>query len=122
MSENRYLATGIVILFSCALLFTGQFQQLWPIFGSANQLLAAIALLTATVWLYKSGINPLFTLIPMVFMFIVTITSLAIFAWKNFEASSYVLGIIALLLCMLSVALIVFARRSLMELRDKPSS
>jgi carbon starvation protein len=122
MSENRYLATGIVILFSCALLFTGQFQQLWPIFGSANQLLAAIALLTATVWLYKSGINPLFTLIPMVFMFIVTITSLAIFAWKNFAASSYVLGIIALLLCIMAVALIVFARRSLMELRDKPSS
>ncbi|MCC5926021.1 MAG: carbon starvation protein A [Bacteroidetes bacterium] len=120
LSENRYLATGIVILFSCALLFTGQFQQLWPIFGSANQLLAAIALLTATVWLYKSGINPLFTLIPMVFMFVVTITSLAIFAWKNFAASSYVLAVVALLLCMLSVALIVFARRSLKSMLDEP--
>lgn len=120
ISENRYLATGVVILFSCALLFTGQFQQLWPIFGSANQLLAAIALLTATVWLYKTGINPLFTLIPMVFMFVVTLTSLAIFAWKNFAASSYVLAVIALLLCLLSVALILFARRSLKSMLNEP--
>jgi len=113
LSGNRYIATGLVIMFSCALLFTGQFQELWPIFGSANQLLAAIALLTATVWLYKTGVNPMFTLIPMVFMFVVTLTSLAIFAWKNFMASSYALAVIALLLCALSVALILFARKSL---------
>jgi len=100
-------------MFSCTLLFTGQFQELWPIFGSANQLLAAIALLTATVWLYKTGVNPMFTLIPMVFMFVVTLTSLAIFAWKNFMASSYALAVIALLLCALSIALILFARKSL---------
>jgi len=113
LSGNRYIATGLVVMFSCTLLFTGQFQELWPIFGSANQLLAAIALLTATVWLYKTGVNPMFTLIPMVFMFVVTLTSLAIFAWKNFMASSYALAVIALLLCALSIALILFARKSL---------
>jgi carbon starvation protein len=115
VAENRYIATGAVILFSCALLFTGQFQQLWPIFGSANQLLAAIALLAVTVWLYKTGVNPLFTLIPMVFMFVVTISSLAIFAWKNFAASSYVLGVVATLLGMLAVALLFYARKSLKQ-------
>jgi len=114
-TENRYIATGAVILFSCALLFTGQFQQLWPIFGSANQLLAAIALLAVTVWLYKTGVNPMFTLIPMVFMFIVTISSLAIFAWKNFAASSYVLGVVATLLGILAVALLFYARKSLKQ-------
>lgn len=119
LHENRYISTGIVILFSCALLFTGQFQELWPIFGSANQLLAAIALLAVTVWLYKTGVNPWFTLIPMVFMFIVTISSLFIFAWKNFAASSYVLGIVATLLCILSITLIIFARKSLKKVLDE---
>ncbi|KPQ00886.1 MAG: carbon starvation protein CstA [Bacteroidetes bacterium HLUCCA01] len=121
LSGNRYIATGLVIMFSCALLFTGQFQELWPIFGSANQLLAAIALLTATVWLYKTGVNPMFTLIPMVFMFVVTLTSLAIFAWKNFMASSYALAVIALLLCALSIALILFARKSLRAVLNENS-
>lgn len=113
ISENRYLSTGFVVLFSCSLLFTGQFQELWPIFGSANQLLAALALLAVTVWLYKTGVNAMFTLIPMIFMFAVTLSSLFIFAWKNFEAHKYVLSGVATGLFILSIALIVLARKSL---------
>lgn len=115
MAENRYLSTGLVVLFSMALLFTGQFQQLWPVFGSANQLLAALALLAVTVWLYKTGVNAWFTLVPMIFMFAVTLSSLFLFAWKNFAASSYVLGVVATLLFGLSIALILLARRSLKQ-------
>ncbi|MEX0929641.1 MAG: carbon starvation protein A, partial [Balneolales bacterium] len=37
--KDRYASTALVILFSAALLLTGQFDVLWPIFGSANQLL-----------------------------------------------------------------------------------
>ena len=113
LGGNRYVATVLVAVLSVSLLLTGQFQELWPIFGSANQLLAALALLAGTVWLYKKGLNPLFTLIPMIFMFLVTLTSLFIFAWKNFESHSYVLGIVATILFGLSVVLILLARRSL---------
>lgn len=119
VAENRYLSTGFVVLFSCSLLFTGQFQELWPIFGSANQLLAALALLAVTVWLYKTGVNAIFTLIPMIFMFAVTLSSLFIFAWKNFEASKYVLAIVATVLFVLSIALIVLARNSLKKVADE---
>lgn len=113
LGSNRYLATAVVALLSVSLLLTGQFQELWPIFGSANQLLAAIALLAVTVWLYKTGKNALFTLIPMIFMFVVTLASLVIFAWNNFSNQGYVLGIVASLLCVLSVSLILLARNSL---------
>ncbi len=113
LSGNRYVATTLVAVLSVALLLTGQFQELWPIFGSANQLLAALALLAGTVWLYKKGLNPLFTLIPMIFMFLVTLSSLFIFAWKNFAQNSIVLGIVASLLFVLSVVLILLARKSL---------
>lgn len=110
---NRHIATGLVVLLSLALLTTGQFTELWPIFGSANQLLAALALLAVTVWLSRSGINRLYTLVPMVFMFAVTLSSLAVFAWVRFQAGSYSLTVVALLLFVLAVALIGLARRAL---------
>jgi carbon starvation protein len=50
----------------------------WPLFGAANQLLAALGLLAVCAWLGKAGRNNKMFYIPMVFMLIVTLTSLAI--------------------------------------------
>lgn len=47
--------------------------HLWPLFGTANQLLAGITLLIITIWLKRLGRNYLPTLIPMLFLLIVTI-------------------------------------------------
>ncbi len=113
ISKNRYVSTAIVILFSILLLASGEFNTLWPIFGSANQLLAALALLTIAVWLINQKINALFVTIPMFFMFIVTLASLGLFAWKNFEDEVYVLSAIATLLFVLAILLIILASRSL---------
>ncbi|MGY6523476.1 MAG: carbon starvation CstA family protein [Mongoliitalea sp.] len=113
ISQNRYLSTSIVVVLSVMLLASGSFTTLWPIFGSANQLLAALALLTIAVWLIRQKVNATFVTIPMFFMFTVTLTSLGLFAWKNFQAEVYVLAIIASLLFILSLALITLASRSL---------
>ncbi len=113
--QNRNVATGLVVLLSLGLLTTGQFQELWPIFGSANQLLAALALLAVTVWLTKMKINRLITLIPMVFMFAVTLSSLAIFAWVRIQSGAYVLAVVAGILFVLAVALILLAKRALQK-------
>ena len=113
LSQNRSMATLVVVLLSVSLLLTGKFQQLWPIFGSANQLLAALALLAGTVWLHKIGIKPIFTLVPMIFMFAVTLSSLLLFAWKHVNEQSWVLALLAGFLFALAVALIMLARRSL---------
>mgnify|MGYP002278181087 CR=1 FL=1 len=51
---------------------------LWVLFGSSNQLLAALGLLTVTVYLYKRRRPVLYTLLPMIFMVIITINALAI--------------------------------------------
>ncbi|TVR19507.1 MAG: carbon starvation protein A [Balneolaceae bacterium] len=115
VSENRFLSTAIIGVLSAALLLTGQFQELWPIFGSANQLLAALALLAVSVWLIKSDVNPIFTLLPMTFMFAVTLTSLLFFVWNNITAHSYILAALALALFVLAIVLINFARKSLRE-------
>ncbi|MEX0882483.1 MAG: carbon starvation CstA family protein, partial [Cyclobacteriaceae bacterium] len=113
LSQNRYLSTAVVVVLSVLLLGSGGFTTLWPIFGSANQLLAALALLTISVWLIKKKVNPTFVTIPMFFMFTVTLSSLGLFAWQNFQQDAYVLAIIASILFVLSFALIFLAKKSL---------
>ena len=119
LSTNRFISTGIVVLLSVLLLISGEFSTLWPIFGSANQLLAALALLTIAVWLIKRNVNAIFVTLPMFFMFTVTLASLGIFAWKNFQDQVYVLATIAGLLFLLAIALMILAYRSLKK--ESPS-
>lgn len=119
-SRNRYLSTMVVVIFSILLLASGSFTTLWPIFGSANQLLAALALLTIAVWLMRKKINATFVMIPMFFMFTVTLTSLGLFAWKNYQDKVYVLSLIAGLLFVLSIALIALAAKSLRKEIEEP--
>jgi len=113
MSQNRFLATGIVVVLAVLLLLSGEFTTLWPIFGSANQLLAALALLAIAVWLAKQKVSAGFVIIPMFFMFAVTMTSLVLFAWKNYQEKVYTLSIIAAVLFLLSLVLILLARKKL---------
>jgi carbon starvation protein len=49
------------------------YKMIWPIFGSTNQLLAGLALLTLSVWLKRTGRKALFAVIPMIFMLAVTL-------------------------------------------------
>lgn len=113
LAKNRYLSTTIVVVLSILLLGSGEFSLLWPIFGSANQLLAALALLTIGVWLIKKNISAAFVTIPMFFMFTVTLASLGLFAWKNYQEAGYILAGIAASLFVLAIALIVLAIQSL---------
>ena len=51
-------------------------SQIWGLFGAANQLLAGIALMAVAAWLGEVGKNNKMFYIPMVFMLVVTLTSL----------------------------------------------
>lgn len=102
---NRYFSTAITVLFGAALTLSGQSMSIWPVFGSANQLLAALALLALTVWIANLRKNFLFTLIPMIFMFAVTLTALAMLVYTNLIAYNFVLSTISALLFLLAVML-----------------
>ncbi|MBI5809096.1 MAG: carbon starvation protein A [Ignavibacteriales bacterium] len=103
--QNRFVATGITVGVGAALTFSGQTMSIWPVFGSANQLLAALALLALTVWVTKLNKNSLFVLLPMLFMFSVTLTALGMLIYQNFIGQNFTLAIIATLLFILSVIL-----------------
>jgi carbon starvation protein len=53
-------------------------KLLWFLFGTTNQLLACLGLLVVTVYLHKLGRPTVYTLIPMVFMFVVTFSAIVI--------------------------------------------
>jgi len=74
--SNRYVATIITVVAGGALALSGSWTAIWPIFGSANQLLAGLALLGATAWLAHMGKKYSATMYPMIFMIIVTVVAL----------------------------------------------
>ena len=80
---NPYVATIITVVLGIALGMTG-YANVWPLFGAANQLLAALGLLAVATWLGKVGKNNKMFLLPMAFMLIVTITSLCLTIKTNF--------------------------------------
>ncbi len=50
--------------------------KFWTLFGASNQLLAGLTLLSVTVWLYKARQRIAFTLLPMIFVLVITLWAL----------------------------------------------
>ena len=73
--SNPYIATVITVALGIALGLNG-YEKIWALFGSANQLLAALGLLAVATWLGRVGRNNKMFLIPMAFMLVVTIAAL----------------------------------------------
>ncbi|MCP4050348.1 MAG: carbon starvation protein A [bacterium] len=75
---NKWIATSIAVISAAILAFSSGADGtgallLWPLLGSVNQLLASIALMVATVYLRaKGGFKYLVTLLPCIFMIIIT--------------------------------------------------
>jgi carbon starvation protein len=72
---NPYVATIVTVVIGIVLGMTG-YSIIWPLFGAANQLLAALALLAVCAWLGNAGKNNKMFFIPMIFMLAATLTSL----------------------------------------------
>jgi len=106
LSSNRLIGTAVAVMAGGVLTISGQFSQIWPIFGSANQLLAALALLALMIWLYKIGKSIWYTLIPMIFMYSVTTFALISLIYKNYHSENTVLTILGSALLVLSVVLL----------------
>ena len=72
---NKYFATVITLFFGY-LLTLGGYNNIWPLFGSANQLLAAMVLIALAVFLKTTGRTGWTLYIPMFVMLAVTFTAL----------------------------------------------
>ena len=71
------ISTGLVTLGWGTLIWTGSIDTIWPMFGIANQMLAAIALCIVSVWALNNGRGKfaLLTILPMLFVIVTTTTA-----------------------------------------------
>lgn len=78
LGANRYVNSAGQCVVAYVLIASGTWTPLWQLFGSANQLLAALALLTGTVWLANRSERGqlISTGVPMAIMSVVTVCAL----------------------------------------------
>ena len=119
--KHYWFNSGLAVILMWVLAYSNAFNRLWPIFATANQLLAALGLLAIAAWLLCRGMRTMFVLVPAVFMVITTIASLLVL-FKSYAAQrNYPLLIADILLLVLSAGVIVLFVRTFMA-RRKGSS
>lgn len=129
---KTHVATTIAVVTSAALVLLPQGPKgfgsggylLWPLFGTSNQLLAAISLLLISIWLRRQGRNYLVTLIPMVFVMIVTLWAMfqqVILQWSWFGSDpSTLLFVLGAIIFVFAIWIILTAFKTLSSSRDNP--
>ncbi|ERN54496.1 carbon starvation protein A [Alkalihalophilus marmarensis] len=117
--QNSHVATASGLVFAAALALSGTWSQIWPLFGSANQMLGALALLAVAVWLKKTGARTFYVVIPMYFMFFVTVAALGVLMYNNFIASNWLLFVSAFILFILCIFLAIEGWRALGEKEEQ---
>jgi carbon starvation protein len=95
------------------------YQSIWPAFGSANQLLAALTLTTAWAWLRRRGVRPLFVAIPALIMVVTTLTSLGMLLVRYAEQGNWALTVTDVLLLLLAGGMVAVTVR---EMRRRPAA
>jgi len=110
--SGRWMATLVTVVAAAVLAFNrGGTMSIWPMFGAANQMLAALALLTVSAYLSHRSIDNRFTRIPAAVMFLVTLSAIVWLVAKNLRAHNYALVAIALILGATAVYLAVLSWR-----------
>ena len=126
---NPYFATILTVVLGILLGMTG-YAKIWGLFGAANQLLAGIGLLAVATWLGNAGKNNKMFLIPMAFMIVVTISSLALTVKNQIGIISaggadwgpYAQTILGILLIVLAVVLVIEGVQTLKNQKAKKSA
>jgi len=118
------LSTGLVVAAWAGFIWTGSIATIWPMFGVANQLLAAVALAVATAAILNAGKTRYVwvTLVPLVFVSVTTLYAGYLNIFENYlpmmkVEGKIVLGAInatltAIILVCVVIVLIETARRS----------
>ena len=126
---NPYFATILTVVLGILLGMTG-YAKIWGLFGAANQLLAGIGLLAVATWLGNAGKNNKMFLIPMAFMIVVTICSLALTVKNQIGIISaggadwgpYAQTILGILLIVLAVVLVIEGVQTLKNQKAKKTA
>lgn len=115
---NMYVATFFTVAASLGLVLYG-YAKIWPIFGATNQLLGGLALLALTAWFVRMKKKTIMTVIPMIFMFAVTLTALVLLIIKFYNTAAWILFVLAILMFVLAIFLIAETVRTFVSPKAK---
>ncbi|MGM9961234.1 MAG: carbon starvation protein A [Allobaculum sp.] len=124
LMTDTYFSTALTLVLAFILARIG-YAEIWPLFGSANQLLSVLALVACAVFLKKTKRKSKMLYIPMVFMMAVTFTALSLTIYTlgtQFFTTGLDLGLsMQLIFAILLLALgVVVAFQGIAALRGKP--
>ncbi len=111
---NRFVATAGGLLVAYFLTAGNNWRVLWPAFGAANQLIAALALLVVSAYLFGYGRKTNYTLLPGIFM--LATTEAALFYqlfWQYLPGRNVPLAVIAVVLMTLGIVVAIEVYRRL---------
>jgi carbon starvation protein len=80
---------------------------LWELFGTTNQILASLGLLTVSLFLYRLGKPIVYTLVPMAGMLVMTVTAMTIRLKTNYAAGHWPLLVVGGLILLLVLWLVI---------------
>lgn len=122
--KSYYFNSGVSVVLMLLLAHSNAYLTIWPIFGTANQLLAALTLIAISAWLLIRGKNAWFALIPAIFMLVTTLASLMILLFTKYIPAGNISLIAAdTLLLLLSLGMTakvveLFIKRPKKEVKD----
>jgi len=121
--RNKYAATTLAVLTAAGLAFydgTGKGAlKLWPLFGTVNQLLAAMALLILTIYFVRNRKPVMISLLPFLFMVVMTGWAMVLNIGKFYSTRNWLLLVIALVVFVLEIWMIA---ESIVVLKDLKGS
>ena len=121
--RNSYVATFVAVAACLTLAFgaggadlTGG-MVLWPLFGTTNQLLAALTLLVISIVLVRAGRPARYTMVPMVFVSTAALLAALYQLWAFFQSAQYLLLVLDAVIVVSAVfvmleAIAAFGRRT----------
>lgn len=92
--KKFWFNSGLSVLLMLVLAQTNGWKLIWPVFGATNQLLAALTLIAATVWLHRAGKKSWYAFVPALVMMITTIAALSYFLVSTYWPSGNLILIV----------------------------
>ncbi len=116
--SNFWVNSGICVVLMLALAFGNTAHNLWPIFGTGNQLLASLSLLTVSLWLYAHRRRVVFVFVPAVLVGLTTLASLIYLLTARYvPQKKYLLACTDIVFLALAAGVGLFAYRAFLRLR-----
>ncbi|MFH0947705.1 MAG: carbon starvation protein A [Elusimicrobiota bacterium] len=103
--KNKYFSTFVVVILSGMLAFS-DWKKIWPIFGAANQLIAAIVLIVISLILLTLKKPTKYTFYPAIFMLITTVSAIVYQTVQFFSNGNFLLVFIGIVLLVLTVIIV----------------